>query len=224
MLEWVVDALQSSDEIANLCIVGLPALDGLAFNQPVDCLPDHGGIAQNAIAGVKYFKERGGEYIMVSTADIPLITPSMISEFISQCRPFDAAVYYAFHSRQAVEDRFPRSGRTFFKLRDQEVTSSNVGIVHTTLLDTDPALWAAIANARKAPWRIARLVGLGTLLRFLCKRIGIEDAATIASRTFDRPVKFMLNRTVEFGMDGDTPAQIEVMRAILRQQSAVAKS
>lgn len=218
MLEWVVNALQASDEIADLCIVGIPTADALSLSRPVHCLPDLGGIVPNAMAGLDFFRRREEAHVLFCMADVPLITGAGVSQFIKDCLPLDHAAYIAVHRRQEMEDRFPESRRSYFRLRDQELTASNIAIMHTTMADAGSGLWEALSNARKHPWQVARVIGFGTLIKFLFRRIGLAEAAQIGTRTFQKPVKILVSSDVDFGMDADKPYQLELIRAALHDR------
>jgi hypothetical protein len=104
---------------------------------------------------------------------------------------FDHLVYYNLVTRETMETRFPQSKRTFVRLRDAEVAGGDILLVKSTVVASNESLWQALTDARKHAWRLARLVGLGTLFRLLTRRLTISEIEATASRMFGAPVRVL---------------------------------
>jgi GTP:adenosylcobinamide-phosphate guanylyltransferase len=218
LLERVVDGLQASQFVDEICIVGLadtPHLAELRFNRPVHHLPDHGSLAANALAGVRYLRQQHPDRkaMLLSSGDIPAITGPMVDWFINACAPFDRAIYYTMLTREICEQRYPGSKRTFIKLKDAEIAGGDIFMLQPDITDSHHELWEALANARKHAWRLAWLVGPLTVLKLLMRRLSLADLEHLAGRAIGgRPVKIILSQYAELGMDADKPYQIELLR------------
>lgn len=217
MLERVVDALQGSQYVEDIVVVGLGSDMGMTFQRPIYHLPDQGGMVSNVLAGIGWIQENrpGAEVLMACSADIPLITSAIIDDFVEQCRPWDKGVYYNFVSREVMEARFPGSRRTFVKLKGVEVAGGDVIIGQVSLAESNRELWEGITNARKHAWRIARVVGLRMMLKFLFRQVGLRDIEETMERLVGQPAKAILNPHAEIAMDVDKPYQVELARAEL---------
>jgi molybdopterin-guanine dinucleotide biosynthesis protein A len=217
MLERVVDALQASHHIEDIVVVGLGSDMGMQFQRPIYHLPDQGGMVSNVIAGVHWVRENrpAAETLLACSADIPLLTPAILDDFIERCRPWDKGVYYNFVSREVMEARFPGSRRTFVKLKGVEVAGGDVVLGQVSLVESHRELWEGLTGARKHAWRIARVVGLRMMLKFLFRQVSLRDIEITMERLIDRPAAAILNPYAEIAMDVDKPYQVELARAEL---------
>jgi CTP:molybdopterin cytidylyltransferase MocA len=219
MLEHVTAACAGSRYVSGVIIVGLDSseLEGLLLPPILAALPDAGGLVSNVKAGLAWRLEhdRPGSEILISTADIPLLTAELVDAFVDQCRPFDHLVYYNLVTRETMETRFPQSKRTFVRLRDAEVAGGDILLVKSTVVASNESLWQALTDARKHAWRLARLVGLGTLFRLLTRRLTISEIEATASRMFGAPVCVLLSPHADLAMDADKPEQVELLRRYL---------
>jgi hypothetical protein len=223
MLERVAAACSGSRYVDGLIIVGLEraALAGLQLPPLLAALPDSGSLVGNVKAGLAWRLERAraGDEILIATADIPLLTSEIVDAFVEQCQPFDHLVYYNLVTRETMESRFPQSNRTFVRLRDGEVAGGDVLLVKAAVVESNEALWATFTDARKHAWRLARIVGLGTLLRLLTRRLTVREIEETASRMFGAPVRVLLSPHAALAMDADKPGQVELLRQHLAAAS-----
>lgn len=218
MLERVVDALQASCSIEDIVVVGLGSDMGMEFQRPVHHLPDQNNLVANALAGINWLRQQkpDTEILFLCSADIPTLTGKIVDQFVELCRPFDKAIYYTFATQATIEARFPHSRRTFVKLKGLNVAGGDVAIIHADLADSHHELWQAMTNARKHAWRLARIVGLRLLLKFLFRQVSIADIEAAAQRLINRPAKVILSPYAELAMDADKPSQVELLREDLR--------
>lgn len=219
MLELVVAALQSSRHVEEILVVGIDETAAtqynLHFRRPIHFLPDQGGMVTNMLAGAKWFRQNfpEAELILGSSADIPVITGDIVDRFIDACRPWDQAVYYSFVSRDILEARFPNSNRTYSRINGQEVAGGDMVMARIEVVERNRELIESLTGARKQPWRIAKVVGLGMLLKFLFHRISFEDIEQTASRIIGMPAKVVIFDRAELAMDADKPYQVDMLRA-----------
>ncbi len=219
MLERVIDALQDSQYVDDIVVVGLGSDMGQTFKRPVHHVPDQGSLVGNGIAGAKYLLQQkpDTERFISSTADIPLMTGELIDEFIEMCQPLDKGVYYIMVTQEAMEKRFPNSKRTYVKLKGIQIAGGDIGIMSTELIKQEELL-DMIANARKHAWKIARVAGLKMMLKLIFRQTTIADIEATAERITNLPVKIILDPPPELAMDADKPNQVELVRAELSDE------
>jgi len=219
MLERVVDAMQDSQYIEDVVVVGLGSDMGMTFHRPVHHLPDNGSLVGNIVAGVNYIRERrpDAKAILGASADIPLITGAMVDNLVEMCQPFDAGVYYTYATRETMEKRFPSSNRTFVKLKGIEIAGGDIGIMKPATIDHNEELFTALSNARKHAWKIANAVGISLLLKFLFRRLGPKEIEKEGLRVLGVPLKTINLPYAEMAMDADKPHQVEMLRAELER-------
>ncbi len=219
MLLWVLEALAGARHINHLCVVGLENGPASVAGKVVVYLPDQGGIVANVRAGLAWQAAQGrGSHALVCSADIPLLTGDMVDGFIDRAAPHTGLLYYPFITQEATEARFPGSQRTYTRLGNLTLTGGNIALIQRDLADAQPALWESITAARKYPWRIARLVGWGTLLKLLLRRLTLTEIEALATRILGRPAYTLLLPYPEVGMDADKPHQVELLRAELERR------
>ena len=221
MLERVMDALQNAQNVGEIIVVGLGSDLGMNFLGPVTHLPDHGSLLKNALAGIHKMRELHPEtnLVLLCSADIPTITPEIVDDFIARCAPYDKGMVYNFVDKPTLEARFPHSNRTYVKLKDALIAGGDMTLIQGDLADSNQELWEALTNARKHAWRLARLIGLPFLLKFLTRRLSIADIETAAERITGRPAQIMLNPHAEIAMDADKPEQVLLLRADIERRN-----
>lgn len=219
MLERVVDALYASAYVDEILIVGVDAeavkRARLNFSRPVNFLPDQGQMIANIMSGLSWFRQNrpDAEVILGCSGDIPTITGQVVDTFVEACRPWDAGIYYNFVTRDKLEGRFPESKRTYSKLSGYEVAGGDMVIARIEMVEKNRELIETLSNARKQPWRVASVVGLGTLLKFLLRRITFAEIEALAGRITGFPARIILDGPPELAMDADKPFQVDLLRA-----------
>lgn len=221
MLERVVDALQGSDQVEEIVVVGLGHNHGLTFKRPIHHLPDKGSLIANAIAGVQWLLENDPtpRPVIGASADIPTLTGQIVDSFINTCRPFNHCLYYTVVTQETMENRFPHSERTYVRFQEAAVAGGDMFIIHTDLLKTDPEKMEAFSNARKHAWKLARLVGFRTLIKFLLRRLSLKEVEQTGEKILGSPVKVVSFHHAELAMDADKPHQVEALQAAFHTRS-----
>jgi molybdopterin-guanine dinucleotide biosynthesis protein A len=223
MLERIVEALQSSKEVEDVLVVGIDpeiaSQQNFLFNRPVYFVADQGSMFANMLAGIAWFRHHQSqmEVVLGCSADIPAITAAVVDRFIDFCRPWDKAVYYSFIGRETLESRFPLSNRTYSRISGQEVAGGDMAIARMEVVEQNQELIESLTGARKKPWQVARVVGLGMLIKFLFRRVTFEDIEETAGRILGMPTSAVLFDRAEIAMDADKPHQVELLRAEFSQ-------
>jgi hypothetical protein len=94
-----------------------------------------------------------------------------------------------------------------------DLASCDLAIIRPELADTDRRLWDSLANVRKHPWKVARIVGARTLATLMLGQLSISDVENLAERILGQPVKVSVSDRAELAMDIDKPSHLALMRA-----------
>jgi len=80
MARYVVEAIAGSSRVGRIFIVGLSPEDGVEFATPVEYVEAAGSMLDNIVAGMERVTEVDPdvERVIVSSADIPLVTTEMV--------------------------------------------------------------------------------------------------------------------------------------------------
>lgn len=215
MLEWVVAALQASNAVDDVVIVGIEAASNFQFLRPVHFIPDQGSLVENGLAGLDYAQKDAGasEHILLCTSDIPTLRPGVVDYFVNACQPFDCALYYCFVTRDCMDVQFPKSNRTFVKLKGKDVAGGDMVLALPALANLNMDLFHSLAAGRKHAWKIARLVGPKILTKLVLRRLTIADIEISATKVIGDSVKIIISPHPELAMDVDKPHHVELLRS-----------
>jgi len=118
MVQYVIDALDKASHVGDICVVGNTKCEGV--NR---IIPAGGSMIDNLIAGINAYGNTGA--VLVATADIPLLTPEAVDDFIERCVEHEADFYYPIISRELSEKRFPGMRRTYARIAEGTNTSDD---------------------------------------------------------------------------------------------------
>ncbi len=209
MIQWVLDAVNATDFIDRIIIVGLPQGIPLQSHLPVTFLPDNGGLMSNAYAGAQEILRAnpGCTHALYLCSDIPGLTAEMLTWMANKIQETQDDLYYATIERRVMEKRYPGSRRTYVKLKDVEVCGADVFGIRPAAAQRDNPLWKEIIEARKNPLRQASKVGWSTVWALLRRRYTLEEAGQIVSARLGFRGRVLLCPYAEMGMDVDKPHQ-----------------
>lgn len=218
MIAYVVEALAGSRYVRTVIVVGLAPEDRPPLSVPVIYLPGQGDLFSNAEAGITHalsvYPDLDG--IVVSSADIPLITPEIVDRFVEECLQTDHDIYYSVVERSVMEGRFPTSRRSYVHLREGDFAGGDMILVRPGAVMANRDLWRQVADARKSALSQARILGgLWPVLRLLARRMSLAEAERRASRALNVRGRAVVCRDPEVGMDVDKPFQLEIARTEL---------
>lgn len=221
MVNWVLEALAGSELIDNIVLVGLSS-DEVDFPKiPIHFVEPVGGMIDNILAAVDRVKQLNPAVrkVLLSSSDIPLITPTTVRGFIEECGTQEADVYYAAVEKKTMETRFPNSKRTFVPFKGGRYSGGDLILASSDAPDrVDLDFFRALTGVRKNYWEQVRLLGFGFILRFFLRRMTVEEAARRASKIISLEARVIETKFAEVGMDLDKPHQYEIIKTILEKR------
>ena len=210
MLQHVVDALRGSSHVGEIYIIGNTQCAG----DPKVVEP-RGDFTENLVAGVEACSE--AERILVATSDIPMVTAEAIDDFIRRCEAVDADFYYPIVAREASERRFPGMHRTYVRIAEGVFTGGNVVLLSRRFVLENAKIIQAVMDARKSPVRLAKVMGVGVLVRAIVAQLiwpgalGLKHLEEVAARILNARVKVVQTPYPEIAADVDRPEQIDTI-------------
>ncbi len=222
MVRYVAEAIAGSSRVERTFVVGLGPEDGVEFAAPVEYVAEAGNMLDNIVAGIERVTEVDPEAkrVIVSSADIPLLTTKMVDDFIDTCLETDHDLYYTIVEKSTIEARFPGSRRSFVPLRGGSFAGGDINMVKVSAVRANLPLARQAMGFRKNIWQQVRLLGWGTLIKFACRRLSIADAERAASRALNCQGRAIIAPYPEMGMDVDKAHQLDIVRAVLEGRSA----
>ncbi len=221
MIWHVVQALHQAHQVRDIVVVGISPDEGIDLGVPVIFEPNHAGMLDNVYAGLKVVHQMhpDAEMAMISSADIPLLTPPVVDWFIDTCRQSEHDVYYAIIEKSVMETAFPESKRSYVPFREGRYCGGDLFMVRLMAANQNEALVRAAMDRRKSAFRQAQLLGFGTLLKFVFHRLTIPDAEKVASRVFGARGRVVISPYATIGMDVDKPFQYDLVKQIMEQKA-----
>lgn len=220
MLDYVMSALQGAPSVGNIYVVGdVPPSGGY------HCV--HGGetLLDNLMAGVRAAQVQG-DRILVSTSDIPFLTPESVEDFVVRALRSGGDLCCSYVPVALCYARFPEMKRTTVKLREGRMTLGNLMLVNPRFLLAQQETIMRAYAARKSPLKIASLLGWGLLGRLILAQF--IAPALLPLTTLEQGVSRLLGkggRAVgirseypEIGTDVDRPEDVALTRKALAGQ------
>jgi len=195
MVEYTLESLREAG-VERIVYVG-----PLADLNPVPdvVVPDKGSLIANLEAGLA---ESKSDRVLVASGDNPFITPEAVRWLLENAP--DAALVYPIIPKEAVEKRWPGMRRTYAKLRDGVFTGGNIIILDRELFAKALPMAKKIVELRKKPLALARLIGVGVLIKLLLGRLTIAELEARAEKLFGVPMKALITPYPEVGVDADS--------------------
>ncbi len=178
MVEWVVDALRAAELVEQIAVV-VPTAENLGawVNKADKIVVSDGRFVDNGIAGVNSF--RNDRSVLVTTGDLPALTPEAVDDFISQSLGRNSDFSYPLVRKEDMLAQFPGSERTFVKIAGGRVTGGNMMVLSPQLVEQAGEIGQRFFDTRKSPLKMARVVGL----RFMYKMaVGTLDPADVEAK------------------------------------------
>lgn len=213
---YVLHALKNSGLVARIAYVGptTPELESLIDHR----ITDHGTLLSNLEAGVDALNKEGlhaGERVLIVTADIPMLTAEQVRSVLA-ASPTDAGLVYPVVRREDCERAYPGVKRTYATVRDGTFTGGNLFILDPALIHQFLPKLREVLAARKAPLKLAGIIGPGILLEFVTKRLTIQKLEQKVSQILGVKARALVTPHAAIGTDIDKDADLELAQAHIR--------
>lgn len=176
ILGRTISALRDTGVVGKIAVIGGEELRTSDSAQGADLLiPEGSSGPDNIQRGLEALTEGGKpERVLVVTTDLPLITPEIISRFISACPP-DKDICVPLVAKRDYDGAFPGSTATFVTLRDGTWTTGCAYVMSVAALERSRPYIERVFENRKSKLGMAKLLGPAFLLKFLTKTLTIPD-------------------------------------------------
>lgn len=215
MLEYVVSALAETPSVSRIFVVG-----DVPQSEAYKAVAGRQTLLDNLMAGLAAAGDQ--ERVLISTSDIPFVTPQALEDFIRRASATEADICCSYVPLAACTQKYPEMKRTAITLAEGRFTLGNVMLVRPRFLASHQEAIAQAYAARKSPAQIARLLGWGLLLRLLGSQL--VSPRLLTTSTLEAAVSRALGggRAVgicsaypEIGTDVDKPEDVAGARRLL---------
>lgn len=228
-LERVIDALERSGETRGGVLCGpaasvyrqCPEFGAILADTGFTWVAPQSGPSASALFAAR----RLGRFPqLLTTGDHALLTPGLIDDFCRQARQREADLVFGAVPHERVHAAFPGTRRTVHRFRDGGYCGSNLFALMNRAGLAGPLFWQRLEAERKHPWRIARRIGPAALLRYLLRRLTLNQALAYLSRRMGCRVDCVLLDDPRAAVDVDSVADRELAIAVLRSEPAEANA
>ncbi len=214
MVRYVLEAYRQVEEIGRIALVG-PVGD-FAFLQEefsVELVPESDSILQNLVEANRFLQTKN--HLLISTADIPLLNPQAVKDFLEKCLPYDSDFYYPIVSKENCEKKFPGVKRTYVNLVEGTFTGGNVFLVNPAAIEPSVPVISRFIEYRKKPLKMVALLGSGFVFRVLTKKITIPLLEKRFSSLLNIKARAVISEYAEIGFDVDKTSDLELVRQVI---------
>jgi len=208
MYEYVVGALDRCEKIGRVCLV-LPVEHFLSgVSNKAEVVVAGGDLPDVIKTGIDFLSTKNP--VLIMSADIPLITPEAIDDFLKRCEAHEAELYYPIVSYDEVEKRFPGVERTYVRLKEGRFTGGNVILVDPEFVarNMDNIKW--IYELRKKPFAIAKELGFSFLIGFMLGSLTIGQLEKQVGKLTRATCVSIITPFAEIGIDVDKKSDLQL--------------
>jgi molybdopterin-guanine dinucleotide biosynthesis protein A len=208
MVRYVNEALKEASEIDRIVLVapkGFPQQAGVDVQ-----VVGEGDLPGNIMTGLAECGE--AEFALLVTADIPFLTPEAVDSYVRQSMAAEVDLCYAAIPQEACERRFPGMRRTYLRTPGMVLTGGNVVLQRISAFEEQANLVREAYRNRKNPLFLARLIGLGNVVKFLARKLTPADIEKAVSRMMGIRCRLMITGHAELGSDVDKPDDLTLAR------------
>jgi CTP:molybdopterin cytidylyltransferase MocA len=221
MIERVIDTLRESGCCATIQ-VSLPAHFSVQEESPrlfawlragvVEAVEPESSPAQSVLQA--FPDPSGPPILLVTTCDHPLLSSAMVRELLDAFEESGADAVAGIVNTNTIRARYPNIKRTAIRFRDGPMTGCNLFAFRGDAGASVVRYWTRLEGHRKKPLRMARSVGIVTLLLYAAGWLTLDGALERLGRRLG--VRLLAARLTDIhaGIDVDTPEDLEAVQKI----------
>ncbi len=220
MIFRVLQALSSATSIDSSLLCGPPRtiidqepeLHEYIASGKVSWMENQATPSLSAYAAMKTLPENNA--ILLTTSDHALLTPEIIEYFCHEAYSSGCDVVAAVARRETVMDAYPQTSRTAYRFKDGAYCSCNLFAFLTPLSRTVPSFWRQVEQQRKKPFKVIRILGWITVLRYLTGRLTLSSAMEHLSQRLGCRAGIVVVPWPEAAIDVDSAEDLRFVQQI----------
>lgn len=206
ILRRTLRALRDSGCVGRIVVIGPQEVLAEAEACGADLtLPEGATGPENIFRGLDSL-EGGNASLLIATGDMPFLTPEAVRDFLTLC-PTEAEICIPIVERSEFERRYPDLIRTDTPLRDGFFRLGGLFRVDTATLRRARPHFEQLFAARKNNLQMARLIGFPFIVRYLFRRLTVEQIVARAGEILKCRGAAVRHVPPELGFDIDLPEE-----------------
>ena len=216
MIDYIVDALNSSENIDRILVVGPKNELHPYMGKKVDEILNPGNsILENMEIGLNFFNS--ADNLLLLSSDIPLITSEAIDEFLEICTKRKAYIGYPIITKENIVKKYPETERTYIKMKEGIFCGGNIVFFKPEVFFEKKKLIKELFDNRKATWRYVKILGLKFILKFLFKTLTLEEIEKRLTGIIGYNSIAAMISYPEIMIDLDKPSDLKLIRKCLEK-------
>jgi molybdopterin-guanine dinucleotide biosynthesis protein A len=223
MVEYVVNALKHTPQVGRIVVAGhRDDLTSIFGSDPSLIISDSGPSSVATLQkGLETLQAKTPDHsqtqrmVIVTTGDIPMITPEAIDDFLHLCQKRKGDLYYPVVTRENSECKYPGVIRTYVRLREGQFTGGNLILVDPAIVAQCSAMADRIVQRRKNPLALCKLLGWRFVMKFLFRTLNLAEVEDKVSNMMGIKGVAVISSYAEVGVDVDKPGDLQLVRRIL---------
>jgi GTP:adenosylcobinamide-phosphate guanylyltransferase len=223
-LQRVMDALAAAEQVSGGVVCGpagnvyhaAPEFERILAGTSFHWLQPEAGPSASAIKAVSAVSRYP---VLVTTGDHALLTPGLVDQFCRDALAAGGDVVAGLAPYALVRAAYPQSKRTVQIYSDGSFCGTNLFAVLNPAGLKALEFWKSVEADRKRPWKIARQLGMGFLLRCALRRVSLEQALQHLSWRCGCTVRHVKIDSARAAVDVDSVADRDLAQRILLGQA-----
>jgi hypothetical protein len=148
--------------------------------------------------------------VLFVTSDVPFLHGEAIDDFINRCGELSGEIFYPLVSREANEQLYPETVRTYFTMKEGVFTGGNILLANPQAVMNSRWIMDEVIARRKKPWKIIRMLGFFFILKFLTKQLTLRELEQRASEILGHSGMIIISPYPELSTDVDKPSDLQL--------------
>lgn len=214
LVERTLRALRASKRIGRIIVVAPQQAHGdPALALADECRPDGVRISESLRNGLQGLPP--DELVLVSTSDLPVLTPESIDDFVDHARRLDPDLGYGCIEQRVHLACYPNVPHTWARLHEGTFCGAGLVVVKPRALPALERFIERLGAARKNPLQLASIFGWDVLARFALRRLSISSAERRATQILGVPVQAIISPYPETGINVDRTTDVPLAESLV---------
>ena len=156
--------------------------------------------------------------ILLTTSDHVLLTSEMIVYLLHRAEVSEKDLAVGVARYEMVKAAYPEAQRTVYRLKEGAFCSTNLYVFLTPTSKKAVLFWRQIETKRKKPLQIVKAFGLIPLVKYLTKRLSLNEAFEHVSKVLGCQVEPVILPFPEAAIDVDDLEDLALANKILAKR------
>ncbi|MGM9992307.1 MAG: nucleotidyltransferase family protein [Candidatus Bruticola sp.] len=214
-------ALRTSSKVGRIVLVSPLKKDelGAEWEGVDEVAPAGSNLISSLFSGLKAVPSNDDPVLLVA-GDLPFLTSESVDEFLDKCaQKSNNVLWYAFLDKKVSIAKYPELKHTWVKLAEGTFCGGGLTCIRANAAEAIQTAISEVTNARKNPWKIAKILGFKLFFYFLIGRLTIPMIEEAATRLLKQPCCGIISSYAETAYNIDDA--VSLLQARKRMESSI---